>query len=232
MKSITFALLSVFCLPAICLSQIWTGRINTLTKSLAAHPLRSVYDSLHFIVAEHYSELTADERYNIRSALEKQAQWASGTLCSNKEQGTKITIKGRVLDNHKKPIAHARLSIYHADNSGNYAPSDATLKRMSEGDPRLFGFVTTDNLGNYAFQTVRPASYPNKYNGRTIPQHIHINTSATGYKTQAVQMVFDDDPQMSEDYWRHWATEQHYPVVTLKKEKDGFFYGVYDVVLF
>ncbi len=232
MKSITLLLLCVLGLPFVCSAQQWTNSINVLTKTLLAHPSHSVYDSLHFIVAEHYSELTIEQRHNIRKTLEKQAQWAVTILCSDKEQGTKITIKGRVLDAHHKPIANVLLSIYHADNTGNYAPSDGTLKRMSEGDPRLFGFVKTDNLGDYAFQTVRPASYPNKYNGRTIPQHIHINTSAAGYKTQAVQMAFDDDPQMSDAYWRNWAKEQHYPVVTMKKEKDGLLYAVYDLVLF
>lgn len=232
MKSITILLFGLLTLPFGCSAQPWTNRINDLTNTLVAHPSHSVYDSLHFIVVEHYAELTAEQRRNIRNALEKQAQWSSIILCSEKEQGTKITIKGRVTDVQHKPIVHARLFIYHADNNGNYAPSDGTLKRMSEGDPRLFGFIKTDNLGNYNFQTVRPASYPNKYNGRTIPQHIHINTSATGYTTQAVQMAFDDDPQMSDVYWRNWAKEQHYPVVKLKKEKDGRFYGVYDVVLF
>ena len=45
-------------------------------------------------------------------------------------------------------------------------------------------------------------------------------------------MAFDDDPQMQDVYWRNWAKEQHYPVVKLKKEKDGLLSVVYDVVLF
>ncbi len=232
MKSITILILGLLGLPFVCSAQQWSNKIHELTNVLVAHPSHNVYDSLHFIVAEHYSELTAEQRRNIRNTLEKQAHWSATILCPDKEQGTKITIKGRVTDAHNKPIANAQLFIYHADNNGNYAPSDGTLKRMSEGDPRLFGYVKTDNLGNYAFQTVRPASYPNKYNGRTIPQHIHVQTSATGYKTQAVQMAFDDDLQMRDAYWRNWAKEQHFPVVTLKKEKNGLGYGVYDVVLY
>ena len=232
MKSIIMLFLWALGSPYFSSAQHWTKKINDLTNVLVAHPSRSAYDSLHFIVAEHYSELTDEQRHNIKNTLEKQTQWFFDRLCSDKEQGTKITIKGHVLDVHNKPIANAQLSIYHADNMGNYAPSDGALKRMSEGDPRLFGFVKTDNLGNYTFQTVRPASYPNKYNGRTIPQHIHVQTSATGYKTQAVQMAFDDDLQMRDAYWRNWAKEQHFPVVTLKKEKNGLGYGVYDVVLY
>lgn len=218
-------------IPLCCQSQQWSRKIKTLSVQLTAHPTRSGYESLHFIITEHYQQLTADERTKVRATLEKQAKWATETLCAGNEKGTKITIKGRLLDEHQKPISNAKLYIFHADNKGYYAPTDSALKRMNEADPRLFGFLTTDHSGNYSFQTIRPASYPGKYNGRTIPQHIHINSTATGYQPRNIQMAFDDDPAMKDPHWRDWAKQQNYPVVKLLFEKDKGLYGVCDIVL-
>jgi protocatechuate 3,4-dioxygenase beta subunit len=214
-----------------CQAQQWGKKIKTLSAQLTAHHTRTVYDSLHFLVAEHYLQLTPQERDDIRHLLEQQTQGSFEKLNTNQEKGTKITIKGRVLDAHQKPIPRARLSIFHADAKGYYAPTDSVLKKMNEADPRLFGFLTTDAAGNYSFQTVRPASYPTKYNGRFIPQHIHINCTAKGYKALNIQMAFEDDPAMQDTYWQKWAKQQNYPVVKLHYDKDDRLYGECDLIL-
>ncbi len=71
MKSITILILGLLGLPFVCSAQQWTNKIHELTNVLVAHPSHNMYDSLHFIVAEHYSELTAEQRRNIRNTLEK-----------------------------------------------------------------------------------------------------------------------------------------------------------------
>lgn len=121
MKSTIFLFLWVICLPIACKSQNWAEKTKVLKIELATHPTHSLYDSLHFIVTNHYLQLTSIERSSIRNALEKQAKWSDEKLCSDKERGTKITIKGRVLDVHQQPIPNAQLSIFHADNGGYYA---------------------------------------------------------------------------------------------------------------
>lgn len=231
MKSTIYLSIWVICLPLVCQAQTWGEKINALRTQLAAHATHAVYDSLHFIVAEHYLQVTAEERNKIRDSLKKQAHWSTEKLCTDKEQGEKITISGRVVDEQNKPIPTVQVAIFQADNNGYYAPSDPVSKKMSENDPRLFGFVTTDKSGNYSFQTVRPASYPTQYNGRTIPQHIHINTNVVGYKARTIQMVFERDPAMNESYWQDWARKQNYPVIKLIIGKDKRLYGEYDLVL-
>ena len=231
MKLTIFMLLWAICLPISCNSQNWGEKTKTLKIELAAHPTRSLYDSLHFILSNHYLQLTSTERSSIRNALEKQAKWSAEKLCSDNERGTKIIIKGRILDVHKQPIPNARLFIFHADDSGYYAPLDSVQNKMNEGDPRIFGYLTADELGNYAFQTIRPASYPRQYNGRTIPQHIHISIVAIGYKTRTMQMAFDNDPALKDPYWRDWAKEQNFPIVLLQLGKDSVLYGVNNLVL-
>lgn len=231
MKSTIFLFVWAICLPSACNSQNWREKTKVLKIQFAAHPTRSLYDSLHFIVTNHYLQQNSTERSSIRNALEKQAKWSDEKLCSDKERGTKITIKGRILDTHQQPIKNARLSIFHADNNGYYSPLDSVQKKMNEGDPRIFGYLTTDKLGNYAFQTIRPASYPRQYNGRTIPQHIHISVVASGYKSRIMQMVFDNDPALKDAYWRDWAKEQNFPIVLLQLGNDNMLYGIYDLVL-
>jgi len=230
-RQLTYLLFGAMCLSFVAYSQQWDMKIKALSTQLTNHPTYPVYDSLHFLVTEHYLQLTPQERSGIRTLLEKQAKSSSVTLCTRKEKGSKITIKGRLLDVHQKPISRAGLYIFHADNKGYYAPTDSALKKMNEADPRLFGFLTTDELGNYSFQTVRPASYPNKFNGRFIPQHIHINCTATGYKNLNIQMVFKDDPAMKDTYWKEWAKKQKYPVVRLHYDKDNRLYGICDLTL-
>jgi protocatechuate 3,4-dioxygenase beta subunit len=95
--------------------------------------------------------------------------------------------------------------FFQTDSRGYYTPFDSAQNKMGEPDARLFGFLKTDANGNFEIHTIRPASYPKKYEGRTIPQHIHNNITAKGYANQNLQMVFDDDPAMN-DYWRQWAT--------------------------
>ena len=218
-------------LPLLGQSQDWREKANALQKKLVSAPTPVLYDSLHFLVTNHYLQLTAEDRSGIREVLKKNAHRSTGELCDEKEPGTKITIRGRLLDEYKKPIPTVQLYIFHADNNGYYAPSDPVLKKMNEADPRLYGFLTTDKSGNYSFQTVRPASYPNKYNGRTIPQHIHISVKATGYKPYSIQLAFENDPAMQEPYWQNWAKQLNYPVVSLYPVKDKGFQGVCDLVL-
>ena len=74
--------------------------------------------------------------------------------------------------------------------------------------------MKTDNNGNFEIHTIRPASYPIKYGGRTIPQHVHNNITAQGYTAKYLQMVFDDDPAMN-DYWKKWAAGNRFPLLKL-----------------
>lgn len=230
-RQFTCLFIGTICLPFFACSQQWSREMKELSVQLSTHPTHKLYDSLHFLVAEHYLQLTQQERSSVRNLLEKQAQWSVEKLCTVKEKGAKITIKGRLLDVHQKPIPHTRLYIFHADSKGYYAPTDSALKKMNEADPRLFGFLMTDEAGNYSFQTVRPASYPNKYNGRFIPQHIHIHCKATGYKDFNIQMAFENDPAMQDTYWKEWAKQQNYPVVKLHYDKVNGLYGMCNLVL-
>jgi protocatechuate 3,4-dioxygenase beta subunit len=220
-----FYLLSFLCCAT--LQSAWgqvqarkTNQVATLIAQLDKSHSRSDYETLHALLSEYYSELSQEERESLRQALRKNANWANETLCTANEKGTTITISGRVIDAKGMPIVGAHLHLYQTDAKGFYSPTDATTGKMNEQDPRLEGFLITDHNGNYSFTTIRPASYPKPYQGRLIPQHIHINITAKGYAAALFQMVFADDPAMN-DYWVDWAKKANFPIVSLEYAKTG-----------
>lgn len=182
---------------------------------LKQHPQdQTDWQQLYALIDENYTKLTATERERLRKLLEQYGTWATGTTYTANEPGIKIIVNGRVVDTQGKPIANASLHIFQTDSRGYYTPLDSAEKKMGEPDARLFCFLKTDNNGNFEIHTIRPASYPIKYGGRTIPQHIHNNITAAGYSPKYLQMVFDDDPDMN-DYWRQWASNNGFPILKL-----------------
>ncbi|HRI20468.1 MAG TPA: hypothetical protein PLA68_05920 [Panacibacter sp.] len=196
-------------------SKVAGTKINELEQALQQHPKdQQSWQQLYILINENYTKLTAAERARLRGLLQQYAVWSSGTLYTAGEPGTKIMIKGRIINKKGTPVANAALHIFQTDSHGYYTPLDSIEKKMGEPDARLFCFLKTDNNGFFEINTIRPASYPIQYKGKIIPQHIHLNITAGGYANRNLQMVFDDDPVM-DDYWRQWATQNQYPMLIL-----------------
>jgi protocatechuate 3,4-dioxygenase beta subunit len=127
------------------------------------------------------------------------AALVDGNLNATNLPGTPIKISGHVyegLDN-SKPVANAKIEIWHADAEGNYHPNNnGDVASYKPEDIALRGFVTTDATGAWNFTTV----YPGEYNGRTRLIHFKITTSAKTLTTQLIipslagdKITFDDD---------------------------------------
>ena len=180
-------------------------------------------------MTNNYSQLKANERTWIRNFLKTHAHWAYATICSPDEPGTKINIKGKLTDEKGVPIGNADLFVFQTDSHGYYTPEDSITKSMGESDPRIFGFIRTDNEGAYDLRTIRPASYPIKFQGSYVPQHIHFNINAAGFKKRNIQMVFEDDPAMTSK-WMEWAKNLNFPVIKIiYSEKQPF--GIKNIVM-
>lgn len=171
------------------------------------------YENLSFLVSEHYTELSIAERKEIRDFLSAHAHFSGIHIPPHKEAGQAITIKGTVKDAKGNPLKNIKLFVFHTDAKGYYAPTDAASKTMNEPDARLFGYVVTNKDGKYSFETIHPGTYPNQYEGRYIPQHIHIQIQQEKYKDYSIQMAFEDDPSMKDPYWQKWARDLTYPVI-------------------
>jgi protocatechuate 3,4-dioxygenase beta subunit len=196
-------------------AQSLSGTITTLKHDLAANKTDFTrYFKLYSALSDHYNELNTSERKEIRELLRQCAPTSEVVINTRKERGMKIQITGTVVNEKGQGIPNVSVSIFQADSRGYYAPPDSVTKRMSENDPRVFGFVKSDASGNFKVSTIRPSNYPTKYQGRSIPEHIHFNFSAAGYDDKNIQMIFSDDEAIDE-HWTAWAKGLDFPMVTL-----------------
>ena len=105
------------------------------------------------------------------------------------EPGPQLSVSGVVVDPDGKPVAGASLYAFQTDAEGYYG-----VKPVSDNqNPRLKILLRTDAQGRWAFETIRPGSYPNS----RAPGHIHFEVSAQGFATKVFEIVFDGDPFIS-----------------------------------
>jgi len=98
-------------------------------------------------------------------------------------KGRPIELTGFVLDPSCKPVAHALLDLWQADDAGDYDNTGF----------RLRGHQFTDAQGHYRFRTIVPAVYP----GRT--RHFHLKVQPTGGRLLTTQLYFPDEPANRRD---------------------------------
>jgi protocatechuate 3,4-dioxygenase beta subunit len=89
--------------------------------------------------------------------------------------GEPITLVGRVLSPDCKPVADARVDVWHTDARGDYDMTQTYTSR---------GYVLTDREGRFRFETILPAIYT----GRTA--HIHVKITPPGGQTLTTQLYF------------------------------------------
>jgi protocatechuate 3,4-dioxygenase beta subunit len=98
-------------------------------------------------------------------------------------KGRPIVLTGQVLDRGCRPLAHALVDLWHADDSGDYDNKGF----------RLRGHVLTDAEGRYRFRTIVPALYT----GRT--RHFHYKVQPSGARLLTTQLYFPDEPMNRRD---------------------------------
>jgi len=117
---------------------------------------------------------------------------SSGDVAPAGEPGEKLEVKGVVYAaDGRTPVANASLYVYQTDARGHYRPDDA----MGNQNPRLMLLLRSDAAGRYSFRTIRPGSYP----GTRVPQHIHYEVAAPGHATRIFEIVFEQDPLVTDE---------------------------------
>ncbi len=104
----------------------------------------------------------------------KTASPQRSSLIDAKSSGMRLVVTGRVLGPDCRPIPHAKLDFWHADEHGIYHNKSY----------RYRGYQLTDGEGRYRLETIRPAEYP----GRT--RHIHVKVTPPGGDTLTTQLYF------------------------------------------
>ena len=94
-----------------------------------------------------------------------------------------LLLAGRVLGKDCRPVAHALLDFWHADEQGEYDNSGF----------RFRGHQFTDAEGRYRLETILPGAY----SGRT--RHIHVKVQAPGGPILTTQIYFPGEPANARD---------------------------------
>ncbi|HYF30550.1 MAG TPA: hypothetical protein VD993_05490 [Chitinophagaceae bacterium] len=129
-----------------------------------------------------------------RQVIRKHAKAGPVIMVTDKEPGVQTVVKGKLMSNNA-PLRNTLVYVYQTDHRGWYA-DDRPHVETGQGDrghARLFGYLKTNEQGEFELRTVRPASYPNS----TLPQHIHFEAFADNGRSLIItELLFDDDPML------------------------------------
>jgi protocatechuate 3,4-dioxygenase beta subunit len=122
---------------------------------------------------------------------------STGRLAPEGEPGQLLHVSGVVVEPDGTPISGASIYAYQTDHEGYYGVKPVSNNR----DPRLKVFLRSDTRGSWAFETIRPGSYPNS----RVPAHIHFQVAAPGRSPKIFEIVFNDDPLVTPEMRRNPA---------------------------
>lgn len=91
--------------------------------------------------------------------------------------GVRLSLAGKVLDEHCKPVPGALLEFWQCDSKGVYDNRGFALR----------GHQFSTTTGGYGVETVVPRWYDNR------TPHVHVKVQAKGGKVLTTQLFFPDD---------------------------------------
>ena len=112
---------------------------------------------------------------------------ARSVLLETGMAGTPLTVTGRILDTHGRPLKGALLDVWQADHKGSYDNTGFLLR----------GKLYTDDEGRYTLRTVKPLYYGEP--GDMRPAHIHVKASSGKSPILTTQLYFKGDPWIHRD---------------------------------
>jgi catechol 1,2-dioxygenase len=152
----------------------------------------------------HGSKGTIEGPYYVPDAPE---QRTPATLPMREDEpGTPLLFQGRVTNLEDRPLAGAKIEIWHADDLGFYSQYAPGLPEWN-----LRGTVIADADGNFAINTIQPAPYQIPTDGACgqliaaagwhawRPAHLHLKVSAPGHQLITTQLYFQGDPHVGDD---------------------------------
>lgn len=197
------------------LASVRAGRFATAVRNLQ-EALTAGFDATRVVNNPALRPLREDpeRRLELSQLLAKHAKSPRIEIIDRNEPGRRIRLNGRVVDMESgKPIAGAKLHLFHTDAKGEYRPGmDAG---GGAGNPRLFGHVKTNANGEFTVDTIMPERYPNS----SVPRHVHYHVFAEGYPKLVSECFFDSDPNLN-DRTRKSAPSRNFPIVKLARDAE------------
>jgi protocatechuate 3,4-dioxygenase beta subunit len=145
------------------------------------------------------------------------------------QPGEPMRIEGTVYDQTGQVAPGVIVYAYHTDAQGIYPPNDRFDGQAAYRHGLLRGWAVTDERGNYRFETIRPASYPDS----DIPAHVHMHLIEPGCCTYYIPSIrFADDPRLSADDLKRLREAQGGRALARpKKNENGVWIIRRDIVL-
>lgn len=141
---------------------------------------------------------------------------ASLQMTEADEPGDPLVVDGIVTENGK-PLAGASVFVYQTGADGVYGPK-------GNSDPRIHGYLRTDDRGRFTLRTVKPGSYP----GTRVAPHIHLHATPAGTDREVTkELVFEGDPQVT----ARMRDSDFFFVGTPRQDDDGVIHVRWDVAL-
>jgi protocatechuate 3,4-dioxygenase beta subunit len=134
-----------------------------------------------------------------RQLIRAHAMTTQLTIVTSQEPGEPLFVTGTIRDKQGGPLKGALIYFYQTSAKGWYSDKAPHFSGNSgdEKHARLFGYLNTNQNGQYEFRTIRPVGYPNS----TLPAHIHIEIEIPGSEPHMFisEILFADDPHLTTD---------------------------------
>ncbi|MBB1062051.1 hypothetical protein H4F98_15865 [Lysobacter spongiae] len=159
----------------------------------------------------------------IPARLNSRARIAPGS-----EPGAPMLVVGKVLDAQGNPEPGIVVYAYQTNSQGIYPESPEVPNLETRRQGTLRAWVKTDASGRYAFDTIRPGSYP----GEDIPEHIHFHVLEPGCSTYYVDdIMFTDDPKLTPKQIARIAKDRGGNGISTPIQHEGVWYVTRDIHL-
>lgn len=150
------------------------------------------------------------------------------TIAGPDEPGERLVLSGKVMSHQtRQPVAGVVIYLHHTNADGLYAGGRRT-GRASDRHGRLRGWAVSDENGDYAFHTIKPAPYP----GNTLPAHIHLYILEPGKPPYWIDdVVFDGEFGVTPAYRRQMDNRGGNGIISLGRDADGTWLARRDIIL-
>lgn len=164
------------------------------------------------------------------AVLERAKAELSATLrlAGPQEPGERMWLSGTIFQSDgKTPAPDVIIYAHHTNADGLYA-NGTNENEWSRRHGRLRGWVKTGADGRYAFDTIKPAPYPD----RTLPAHVHLYIGEPGRRPYYVDdAVFAGEFLVNADYSAQQELRGGSGIVPATKDAQGVWQVRRDIIL-
>ena len=162
----------------------------------------------------------------IRVEMPRDLSWRTA-IASPSEPGERLEITGVVYrPDGTTPAPDVVLYLYHTGINGYYSPAPDDSSRNRHG--HLRGWLKTNERGEYAFTSIRPAPYPRGID----PAHIHMYVKEPARDPYYIDdYYFADDTLVTSGVRERLEGRGGSGIVKLTRGSDGVWRGMRDIIL-